>query len=148
VNSYEVHPEKSENLANLKNFQREWVEIGFVPMEVKEKLQNDFKKAIGDLMNKLKISSAEVNTMHYKNRIDNMQNSPDSKNTLYKEKVFLEGKISNLKAEILQWENNLGFFASSKKADLLKEEFEKKIQNAKQELALLEAKLKLIRNSQ
>jgi hypothetical protein len=148
VNSYEVNPDKSENLANLKNFQREWVEIGFVPMDVKEKLQNEFKKAISTLMDKLKISSSEVNTMHYKNRIENIQNSPDSKNTLYKEKIFIEGKLSKLKSEILQWENNLGFFASSKKADLLKEEFEKKIQGAKQEAALLEAKLKLLRSNQ
>ncbi len=148
VNSYEVSAEKSENLANLKNFQREWVEIGFVPIDVKEKLQNEFKKAISTLMDKLKISSSEVNTMHYKNRIESIQNSPDSKSTLYKEKIFIEGKLSKLKSEILQLENNLGFFASSKKADLLKEEFEKKIQGAKHEAALLEAKLKLLRNNQ
>jgi hypothetical protein len=148
VNEYEVNPDKNENLANLKSFQREWVEIGFVPMDVKEKLQNEFKKAISALMDKLKISSSEVNTMNYKNRIENIQSSPDAKNTLYKERVFIEGKLSKLKSEILQWENNLGFFASSKKADLLKEEFEKKILDAKQEAALLEAKLKLLRTNQ
>jgi hypothetical protein len=148
VNAYEVNPDKNVNLTNLKNFQREWVEIGFVPLEVKEKLQNEFKNAINTLMSKLKISSTEVNTMNYKNRIENIQNSPDSKNTLYKERVFIEGKLSKLKSEILQWENNLGFFASSKKADLLKEEFEKKIQDAKKELALLEAKLKLLKTNQ
>ncbi len=146
VINYQISSDKKENLENLKNFQREWVEIGFVPMDVKEKLHNEFKNAINALMNKLKISSTEVSTINYKNRIENIQNSPDSKNTLYKERIFFEGKLNKLKSEILQWENNLGFFASSKKADLLKEEFEKKIQNAKQEQALLEAKLKLLRS--
>jgi hypothetical protein len=148
VNSYEIDPDKNVNLTNLKNFQREWVEIGFVPMDVKEKLQNEFKKVIGDLMNKLKISSSEINTINYKNRIESIQSSPDAKNTLQKERIFIEGKLSKLKSEILQLENNLGFFASSKKADLLKLEFEKKIQEAKQEAALLEAKLKLLRSNQ
>ena len=84
--------------------------------------------------------------MSYRNRIENIQHSPDAKGAMYKERVFMEGKISKLKTEIMQLENNLGFFASSKKADLLKEEFEKKIQGAKQELALMEAKLKMLRN--
>jgi hypothetical protein len=148
INTYEVSSDKKENLESLKNFQREWLEIGFVPIDAKEKLQFEFKKAINNLMDKLKISSTEVSTMNYKNRIENMQNTSDAKNVLYKERVFIEGKISKLKSEILQWENNIGFFASSKKANLLKEEFEMKIQGAKQELALLEAKLKLLKNNQ
>ena len=79
--------------------------------------------------------------------IDNIQNSSDSRNGMQRENLSLEGKVSKLKAEILQWENNLGFFASSKKADLLKEEFERKIQAAKQEVALLEAKIKMLRSN-
>ena len=148
VNSYQACDDKKENLENLKNFQREWVEIGFIPIEIKEKLQNEFKKAIDNLMDKLNLSFTEVNAANYKNRIENIQKSPDSKNALYKERIFLEGKLSKLTGEILQLENNLGFFASSKKADLLKVEFEKKIQDAKQEQALLEAKLKLLKRQE
>lgn len=50
-----------------------------------------------------------------------------------------------MRDEILLWENNLGFFSKSKNADLLKKEVEEKILRAKQELALLEAKMKIIR---
>lgn len=53
-------------------------------------------------------------------------------------------KIQKLKEEIKLWENNLGFLANSKQADILKAEFEKKMENARKEIALEEAKLKMI----
>ena len=37
-------------------------------------------------------------------------------------------KLQQLKDDIALWENNLGFFANSKNADLLKAEFEKKFE--------------------
>ena len=52
--------------------------------------------------------------------------------------------FQKLKEEIKLWENNLGFLANSKQADILKAEFEKKMENARKEIALEEAKLKMI----
>jgi hypothetical protein len=49
-----------------------------------------------------------------------------------------------MKEEILLWENNIGFFANSKQANVLKAEFEAKINHAKDELAKLEAKMKFL----
>ena len=46
--------------------------------------------------------------------------------------------------DINLWENNLGFFANSKNADLLKQEFAKKVENAKKEVKELEYKLKMM----
>ena len=59
-------------------------------------------------------------------------------------KLKLTKEIEKLRSELSLWENNLGFFASSKQADLLKEEFEKKMQAARQQIALLEAKLRIV----
>jgi hypothetical protein len=47
--------------------------------------------------------------------------------------------------EINLWENNIGFLSSSKNADILKQEFEKKIQKAKNDLELNVARLRLLR---
>ncbi|HOY32052.1 MAG TPA: DUF349 domain-containing protein [Bacteroidales bacterium] len=144
MNSFEFTENKNENLEALKNFQREWMEIGHVPMDNKEQLQNTYRKVVNQLMEKLKISSVEINTLTYKNRIENLQNSPEAARALSYERMQLEGKINMLKNDIKLWENNIGFLASSKKGNLLKEEFENKINNTKQELALLEAKLKML----
>lgn len=144
MSSYEFTDNKNENLEALKNFQREWMEIGHVPMEVKEKLQNTYRQTINQLLEKLKISAVEVNAMNYRNRIENLQNSPEAARAISKERMQIEGRINMLRNDIKLWENNIGFLANSKKANLLKEEFENKITNTKQELALLEAKLKML----
>jgi len=147
MSSFQFTENKNENLEALKNFQREWMEIGHVPMDVKEKLQNTYRQTINQLMEKLKISSVEINTMNYKNRIENLKNSPEAGRALSHERMQLEGRINMLRNDIKLWENNIGFLANSKKANLLKEEFENKINNTKQELALLEAKLKMLLKS-
>jgi F0F1-type ATP synthase membrane subunit b/b' len=43
-------------------------------------------------------------------------------------------------------ENNLGFFANSKNANALKEEYEQKIQKAKEEIAKIKSKMNDLRN--
>jgi hypothetical protein len=43
-------------------------------------------------------------------------------------------------------ENNIGFFSSSKQADIMRAEYEKKIAKAKSEVKLFEAKLKMLRD--
>ncbi len=144
LTSFQFSENKNENLEALKNFQREWMDIGHVPMDVKDKLQATYRQAVNQLMEKLKISSVEINTMSYKNRIENLQNSPEAGRAISKERIQLEGRINMLRNDIKLWENNIGFLSNSKKANLLKEEFENKINEAKQELALMEAKLKMI----
>jgi len=144
VDEFPVGEDKKDNLEALRNFQRAWMEIGHVPMDQKEKLQNDFRAAINRLLDRLKISTVEANTLQYKNKLDAMQSSPDSGKIMYRERNLMEGKISKLQSDILLWENNLGFLAASKNADILKEEFEHKIKSAKEEVQLLKAKLKLL----
>ena len=53
-------------------------------------------------------------------------------------------KLQQLKDDIALWENNLGFFANSKNADLLKAEFEKKIESAREEVKELQYKIKMM----
>jgi len=50
--------------------------------------------------------------------------------------------------DIAVWENNMGFFAKSKNAEALLLELDKKIARAKEELAQIEEKIKVIDNQQ
>ncbi len=59
-------------------------------------------------------------------------------------RVFVSGKIRKIKEDLAVWENNIGFFANSKQSNKLKEEFEHKIERAKNEIETLTAKLKLL----
>lgn len=144
IENFQFTEDKSNNLEIIKNFQREWMEIGHVPIREKDKLHNTYRQAIDNRLDELKISSADINAMKYRSRIESIKDSPDSSRTLNKEKININTKISRLKEEIALWENNIGFISGSKKADLLREEFDKKINSAKAEVALLQAKLKML----
>lgn len=147
IKDYSFGDDKKQNLQVFKGFQREWMDIGHVPIKEKESLQTEFRKAINAHLEKLKINQVEINTMNYKSKIENMSESANSRNFIYKERNFLTNKIAKMKEDINLWENNMGFFAESKNANLLKMEFEKKIENAKKDLAVMEAKLKVVNAS-
>jgi len=144
IKDFEFGDDKKENLKNFKDFQREWMNFGHVPIKEKDKIQKEFRKILDEIMGKLQIGEAEISAINYKSRFENMSDSKESRNILYKERTYLVSKISKIKDDIILWENNIGFFAASKNADLLKVEFEKKIQNAKNEVLILEAKLKVL----
>jgi hypothetical protein len=147
IEEYPVSDNKNTNLEALRNFQRTWMEIGHVPIDKKDKLQNDFRSAINKLLDKLKISTVEASTINYKNKIESLKSSPDGNKVMFRERNILESKINKLQSDINLWENNMGFFAASKNADILKAEFENKIKSAKEELLLLKAKMKVLSRS-
>ena len=147
VKNHPYSDDNNENLTILKEFQRRWMDIGHVPIKHKDLVQSEFRKAVNDQFEKLNISRKAKTAIGFKNKIESIKTSPNADNIIYKERSFLINKINGLQNDIKLWENNIGFFASSKKADVLKSEFEQKIENAKNEITILEEKLKIIRES-
>ncbi|MBQ7279676.1 MAG: DUF349 domain-containing protein [Bacteroidales bacterium] len=145
LKSYEFGNDKEENLRVIKEFQRQWMEIGHVPIAEKDRLQKEFRDTINAHFEKLKISAREAAEDAYRERV---QAGSGDKRFVSSERQQLTEKIEKLKASVKLWENNLGFLASSRSADLLKEEFEKKMQATRQQIALLEAKLKILNRSE
>jgi hypothetical protein len=118
--------------------------IGHVPIKEKDAVQNEFRSIVDEKLEQLKINEMEISTMNFKNRIENMKDGGDANRAMYRERTQLVNKITKLNDDINLWENNIGFLAESKNANLLKREFDKKIQRAKQDVALLNAKLKIL----
>ena len=136
--------DKSENLEAMKTYQREWTEIGYVPKKDKDRVYAAYREALDKRFAELKISMEERKRDSYRSRIDNILSDPNADRLLDKEKRHLLNKLDQLKNDVSIWENNLGFFANSKNADLLKSEFSKKIDAAKAEIKELEFKIKMM----
>lgn len=144
VKAYELSGDKKQDLQSLKNFQRAWSDVGFVPIKVKDKIQKEFKEAIDKHFDKLNVSNIEKNVMNYKQHVEQIKDNPNAGNKMGHERKVLHGKISKLEEDIQLWENNIGFLANSKKSTQLKNEFEKKIERSKKDLAMLKAKLRYL----
>lgn len=145
VEEYKFDGAKNENLSVLKNFQRQWTEIGHVPFKEKDRLQNEFRNAINKQLDNLNISSSEMTLANYKSKMEVIKDTPEGNRQLGKERNFIQNKLNKLREDIMLWENNIGFLADTKKATVLKNEFEKKIEKAKNEVEVLESKLKILR---
>lgn len=145
LRSHTFGEDKEENLRVIKDFQRQWMEIGHVPISEKDRLQKDFRLIIDQYFEKLKINAKEAEESAYRERVKNI--TKEGKRFVNDEKQILQDKIEKIKSDLKLWENNLGFLANSRQAELLKQEFEKKMQNARQQMALHEAKLRILNES-
>ncbi len=145
LREYGFGEDKNANLEVLKNFQREWTEVGHIPIKEKDKLQNEFRTLVNEHLDKLKISEVEMTALSFQTKFEGMKNDPNARRVMTREREFLATKITKMKEDINLWENNIGFFAKSKSALIVKEEFENKINKAKSELKVLEAKMKIIK---
>ena len=146
LKAHQFGENREENLSAIKEFQRRWAEVGFVPMAEKERLQKEFRGEIDRIFEQLKISAREAEETAYRERIRNA--GGDARRFVNNEKQELQEKIEKLRSDLALWENNLGFLASSKQADLLKQEFEKKMQGARQQIALMQAKLRILNEAE
>lgn len=127
-------------LVAIKDIQRRWTEVGFVPMAEKDKIYEEFRAAIDE-----KFAIFGSVRKGIVGRVADINTEEDAALLSDRDVYQLNQKITEMRADINLWENNIEFFSSSKNANVLKLEFEKKITLAKQDLALLEAKLKLIK---
>ncbi len=147
IKNHNYSDDNKENLEILKGFQRKWMEIGHVPIKHKDKMQGEFRKTIDNQFDILNISQKAKSTLSFRTKIENIKNTKNADNIIQKERIFLTNKIKNLEADIQVLENNIGFFASSKKAYILKAEFEEKIDKARNEIGILKEKMRILRNS-
>ena len=142
--AFKTDEDKKANLDALKSFQRQWMEFGHVPFKEKDRIQIEYRAAIDQLIDKMDINKLELTKSGYKNKVEIMKADSDGEWRLSKERNNITSKIKAISDDINLWENNITFFASSKQSNLLKQEFEKKIDRAKNEVKAFEEKLKIL----
>lgn len=144
INDYKISKDKGANMEALRGFQRRWMDIGHVPFKEKDKLQHEYREAVDALIDKMDINKSELTQSGFKNKIEMLKNDPDAEWRLKKERNYLFSKISKIKEDVALWENNIGFFSNSKQSDVLRKEFEHKIEKAKKEIEDCQDKMKLL----
>ena len=150
VEKFEVSADPNEAIEQLKAMQRKFTEIGLVPMKQKDDIQQRFRAAIQVHFDSLKAKPEYRQSFKQKGERADRPERGDRQERAYRpaaesggndEQRNLNTKMSKLAGEVQLWENNLGFFANSKNASALREEYENKIQTAKDEISKLKAKL-------
>jgi hypothetical protein len=147
LESFEPGTDVQAAFERLKDLQRKWTEIGFVPFNKKDEITNRYRNALNREFDKLKIGDDDKSILKYKNKLDNLKINPKASRKIHNEREKFFTKIKQLESDIVLWENNIGFFAKSKNADTMIREVEEKIDNAKKMIKMLEEKVKMIDQS-
>ncbi len=126
----------------IKDFQRRWSEIGFVPIKAKEALQKQYKEAVDKMFAVVRGAERDRSMSRFKERVSSMKSSGEKRLRTERERLY--NKVRQLEQDIALLENNIGFFSKSKGAEALIADVQQKIERAKRELAEAVEKVKMI----
>ncbi|MBR5484446.1 MAG: DUF349 domain-containing protein [Alistipes sp.] len=126
----------------IKEFQRRWSEIGYVPIKHKESVQKKYKEAVDVMFGILRGSERNRSMNRFKERLQNIKGAGDKR--LRSERERLYNKVRQMEQDIALLENNIGFFSKSKNADAMIADIKEKIAKAKRELQDTIEKVRLI----
>lgn len=145
VNSLVLSDDQEENLELLKVIQKEWAEIGFIPLDQKDKVQNEFRDAINKKFEVLNIGDNRKKMFKYRVKVDHFNQAKNPNDKVGFERTKLLNKLKALQADIVLLENNIGFFSKSANADALIGDVKAKIERGKQEIETIQQQLKLLK---
>ena len=144
IKEYKLSDDMKKNLDTLQTFQRRWTEIGFVPLDKKDEIQQRYRDALNKHFDNLQVDDVKKNVLKFGSRIESIIQKPRSGQKLRFEREKYMNKLQQLKSDISVYENNIGFFANNKNSEGLRRDFEKKIADTHTKIKLLEEKINLI----
>lgn len=124
----------------IRDLMSKWQSIGHVPYKEKDKIYAQYKEAIDKAFEKFDMKAFRARLSNFENSI-----SQSGGDKVYHERERLVRAFEQKCNELKTYENNMGFFtARSKDGNTIVKELERKISNLKDEIALLEQKIKII----
>ena len=144
VRAFELVGDHKTDLDAIKAHIATWKEFGKVPQN-RRHIEGKFNKILDTLFEKLSLSKKDSEMMKFSNRLDQLSEGNDQR-AIVNEQIFMRKKIDELKHEINQLENNIGFFSNAKGNNPFVKEVQKNIEKHKEELQLWKDKLKKLNN--
>ncbi len=144
IEKFEPTADVEKNLKVLQDFQRQWAEIGYVPLKNKNEIQEHYRIVLNTKFDQLKLDENKKSILKFKNRVDDMVHKPNSQHRMQIERDKYFNKLKQLESDITLWENNIGFFAKSKNAKAMIDDVNNKITQTKEKIEQLKLKIRMI----
>ena len=143
-NEFKLSDDNNKNREQLKAFSTEWNAIGMVPMKDKKRINDAFYTRLDAFYEEMNIDKKEKGIIQFKTKIDRLAASENAFDLLLKESDFLKKLSDEINANIRTYDNNLGFFKTSKGSNSFLKEIIDKIEIEKNKVTELAEKRKLI----
>lgn len=134
-------------LGQVYDLLEEYSSIGFVPRNAIKKIHDRYDNITQRLIGLEDLSDSQRMELETQVQLSKLKNSPHGEQKIHRKEGALKRKLSSLENDIATWKTNLDFFAESKTADKLKEEFTEKIEQATEEIAELKRQISLLKQA-
>jgi hypothetical protein len=138
---------KETDTAKLEALHEQWAKVGFVPRKNMNSIGKLFSQATSSFLENAGLTEEEKDNFLIKIEIKAVEKNPRAKGrTIEKKEADIQRRITGLQHDIELWKNNIEFFAKSSTADKLREEFNKKIAVAQEEITMYRKQSKALAN--
>ena len=134
--------ERKEVIAEIRELQDQWQQIGHVPYRQKDAINSEYRAELDRLFNAFDLKENRQRMRRFEGELKKMEGDD---NKISRERDRLVRAIEAREAEMKTIENNLGFFnVKSSAGNTMLRDFERKIAKLKEEIAQIKEKIKLI----
>lgn len=144
LNEFKLSDDHKVNYETLKNFGNEWKDAGHVPMKEKKRVNDAFFNRLDELYDQMNLDKHEKASMQYRSKIERMLGSENPFDMLRREADHLKRSMDEINSRVRTYENNLGFFKTSKGSNAFMKEVEEKIEAERSKINELNNKRKMI----
>jgi hypothetical protein len=138
--------EKSSDLTKLDQLKQEFDQIGFVPRNAINSTKSEFSKAVENFIRNANIEDDKKEEILIEAEFSQIKNDPQSVRKLHQKEQSLRRQIYQVENDINLMKTNMEYFAESRNARLLKDQFNEKITTATDELTRLKKQLRILRS--
>ncbi len=143
VKGLELSGKPADDIKTIKEKITAWKAIGHVPQH-KRFIDGKFNKALDVLFGKLDMDKAKLEMIKFENKLEHLS-QPNDTRLLDNEQNFIKKRISEIKGEINQLENNMQFFSNVDESNPLVRDVIKNIDKHKKDLSIWKEKLKKVK---
>lgn len=134
--------EEDGALDKLHELQDKWQEVGHVPFKEKDKINDAYRTAVNELRRTLNVNENRARMDRFEANLSQIEGD---KGKLVRERERMARTLESRRIEIRTYENNLGFLTSkSKSGESMVNEFKRKIDRLKEDIASIEERLRMI----
>lgn len=134
--------DQKQSVARLKEIINAWKELGPVPRS-RNQIEVEFNKVLDQKFKAIDMDRKESQRIRFENKMDAMTDGNNDRQLSY-ERQAIRKQIDEAQKELNQFETNMSFFSSSNPNNPLLKEAEKNIRRQKEQIELLQEKLKML----
>ncbi len=146
IETMELSEEPENDFLALKQISATWNDTGFVPFDKKDELIQQYRNAMQEKYDALRLNESQRKDLEFQNRVHKLMAGDNPNQIINLERRKIRDKIDRLRAQINQYENNIGFFGQAAEDSPLVKDIRNKMTTLKNQVNDLESKLVTMKN--